>query len=74
MRGSDDLAAVAMNALAVQPASDATACAARYGGAELHTAEQQREQQREEHLAEFGRRLATALQQMAARAIICRSG
>ena len=35
VRGTDDLATLVMNALAVQPATDATASAARYGGAEL---------------------------------------
>jgi hypothetical protein len=56
VRGSDDLATLAMNALAVQPASDASASAARYGGAELRAAEQQRDQQRQERIAELRRR------------------
>ena len=45
-----------MRALAVQPAADAAAAAARYGGAELRAAEQQREQQRQARIAELRRR------------------
>ena len=56
VRGTDDLAKLAMRALAVQPGSDATASAARYGGAEIRGAEQQRDQQRHERLAELRRR------------------
>jgi hypothetical protein len=56
VRGTDDLGTLVMRALAVQPASDATASAARYGGAEIRASEQQREQQREERLAELRRR------------------
>jgi hypothetical protein len=56
VRGTDDLATLVMRALAVAPATDATASAARYGGAEIRASEQQREQQREEHLAELRRR------------------
>jgi hypothetical protein len=56
VRGTDDLATLVMRALAVQPASDATASAARYAGAEIRASEQQREQQREERLAELRRR------------------
>jgi hypothetical protein len=56
VRGTDDLATLVMRALAVQPALDATASAARYGGAELRASEQQREQQRQERLAELRRR------------------
>lgn len=56
MRGTDDLATLVMRALAVQPATDATASAARYGGAELRASEQQREQQRQERVAELRRR------------------
>ena len=56
MRGTDDLATLVMRALAVQPATDATASAARYGGAEIRASEQQREQQRQERLAELRRR------------------
>jgi hypothetical protein len=53
VRGTDDLGALVMGALAVQPASDATASAARYDGAEIRAAEQQREQQRQQRLAEL---------------------
>jgi hypothetical protein len=44
VRGIDDLGTLVMCALAVQPAMDATASAARYGGAEIRASEQQREQ------------------------------
>jgi hypothetical protein len=56
VRGADDLATLLMRALAVQPASDATAAAARYGGAEIRASEQKREQQRQERLAELRQR------------------
>ncbi len=56
VRGTDDLATLVMRALAVQPATDVTASAARYGGAAIRASEQQREQQREERLAELRRR------------------
>jgi hypothetical protein len=45
-----------MHALAIQPAPDATAAAARYGGRELRAAEERREQQRQERLVELRRR------------------
>jgi hypothetical protein len=56
VRGSDDLGTLVMRALAGQPATDATASASRYAGAEIRASEQQREQQREERLAELRRR------------------
>ena len=56
VRSTDDLGTLAMRAFAVQPAIDATASAARYGGAETRASEQQREQQRQERLAELRRR------------------
>ena len=56
VRGTDDLATLVMRALAVQPAADATASATRYGGAEIRASEQQREQERQERLAELRRR------------------
>jgi hypothetical protein len=56
VRGTDDLAALVMRALAVQPATDVTASATRYGGAELRAAERQREQERQERLTELRRR------------------
>jgi acetyl esterase/lipase len=55
VRNTDDLGALLMRALSVQPASDATASAARYDGAKLRAAEQQREQQRQQRLAELRR-------------------
>ena len=45
-----------MRALGVQPVADAAAAAARYGGAELRAAEEQREQQRQARIAELRRR------------------
>jgi hypothetical protein len=56
VRGSDDLATLVMRALAVQPATDATASATRYGGAEIRAFEQQREQERQQRLAELRQR------------------
>jgi hypothetical protein len=56
VRASDDMAALLMRALGVQPASDAAGAAARYGGAELRAAEEQRDQQRQARLAELRRR------------------
>jgi hypothetical protein len=56
VRGTDDLATLVVRALAVQPAADTTVSAARYGGAEIRASEQQREQQRQERVAELRRR------------------
>jgi hypothetical protein len=56
VRGTDDLATLVMRALAVQPATDATASATRYGGAEIRASEEQREQERQERLGELRRR------------------
>jgi hypothetical protein len=42
--------------LSASPSTDATASAARYGSAELRASEQQREQQRQERVAELRRR------------------
>ena len=53
VRGTDDLGTLVMRALAVQPASDAATSAARYDGAEICASEQQRDQQREQRLAEL---------------------
>ena len=50
VRATDDLGTLLMQALAVQPAGDAAAAAAQYGGAELRKAEEQREQQRRDRL------------------------
>jgi hypothetical protein len=56
VRGTDDLAALVMRALAVQPATDATASATRYGGAEIRVSEQKRDQERQQRLAELRQR------------------
>ena len=56
VRGADDLATLVMRALAVQPATDPTSSAARYGGPELRASEQQRAQERQERVAELRRR------------------
>ena len=56
VRGSDDPAVLLMRALGVQPVADAAAAAARYGGAELRAAEEQREQQRQARIAELRQR------------------
>jgi hypothetical protein len=56
VRSTDDLATLVASALSVQPAPDATAAAAKYGGAELRASEQQREQQRQERITELRRR------------------
>src|SRR5687768_228112 len=56
VRGTDDLSALLMRALAVQPATDATASATRYGGAEIRAAEEKREHERQERLGELRRR------------------
>lgn len=53
VRGTDDLGALVMRAVGVQPAADAAASAARYDGAELRASEEQREQERQERLAEL---------------------
>ena len=56
MRGSDDPPAMLMRALGVQPAVDAAAAAARYGGADLRAVEERREQQRQARIAELRQR------------------
>lgn len=56
VRGTDDLATLVMRALAVQPATDVTASASRYGGAEIRVSEQHREQERQQRLAELRQR------------------
>jgi hypothetical protein len=53
---SDEPAELLMRAFGVQPVTDAAAAAARYGGAELRAAEEQRERQRQARMAEFRRR------------------
>jgi hypothetical protein len=56
VRSTDDLATLVASALTVQPAADATTAAAGYGGAALRASEQQRDQQRQERVAELRRR------------------
>ena len=56
VRSTDDLGTLLMRALAVQPTTDATASATRYGGAEVRAFEQQREERRQERLADLRRR------------------
>ncbi len=56
MGASDEPAALLMRALGVEPATDAAAAAARYGGAALRATEDQREQQRQARIAELRRR------------------
>jgi hypothetical protein len=55
VRATDDLGTLVMHAFSVQPAGDATASAARYGGAELRAAEEQRERHRQDRLAALRR-------------------
>jgi hypothetical protein len=55
IRNTDDFAALLAGAYTVQPAADAAAAAARYGGAEIRAAEEQRERLRQERLAELRR-------------------
>jgi hypothetical protein len=56
IRNTDDFAALLAGAFSVQPAIDAAASAARYGGAEIRAAEEQRERGRQERLAELRQR------------------
>lgn len=56
VRGSDDPPAMLMRALGVPPSADAQAAAARYGGAALRAAEEQRDLQRQARLAELRQR------------------
>jgi len=56
IRASDNPAWLLMRALRVQPTADAGAAARRYGGAELHAAEEQRDQQRQARIVELRRR------------------
>jgi hypothetical protein len=55
VRGTDDLGVLLMQAVSVQPATDAAASAAQYGGAEVRASEQQREQRRQARIAELRR-------------------
>lgn len=56
VRGSDDPAVLLMRALGVEPIADVAAAAARYGGAELRAAEEQRDRARQARLAELRQR------------------
>jgi hypothetical protein len=56
VRATDDPAAMLMRALAIQPAADVEAAAARYGGAGIRAEEARREQQRQARIAELRRR------------------
>ena len=56
IRSTDDFGTLMTQALAVQPATDAAASAAQYGGAEVRAYEQQREQRRQVRVAELRRR------------------
>jgi hypothetical protein len=56
MRASDDLALLLMHALRIQPATDPSAAAVRYGGVEVRRAEEDRDRQRQSRLAELRRR------------------
>ena len=56
VRSTDDLGTLVMRALAVQPSTDAMASAARYDGPALRASEQQRQQERQERIAELRRR------------------
>jgi hypothetical protein len=56
VRNTDDLGSLVASAFAIQPATNAAASAPLYGGDEIRAAEQQREQQRQERLAELLRR------------------
>ena len=56
IRSTDDFPALLKAAFNVQPATDATASATRYGGAEIRAVEELRERQRRERLAELRQR------------------
>jgi len=56
VRSTDDFGELLMRALGVQPAADAAASAARYGGDEIRAFEQQRQERRKERIAELRRR------------------
>jgi hypothetical protein len=56
VRGSDDPAVLLMRALEIEPVADVAGAAARYGGAELRAAEEQRDRQRQARLAELRQR------------------
>jgi hypothetical protein len=55
VRNTDDFGTMLMQALAIEPATDATASAARYGGAQVRAFEQQRAERRQKRVAELRR-------------------
>jgi hypothetical protein len=55
IRNTDDFAALLAGAYTVQPAADTAAAAARYGGAEIRAAEEQRERGRQERIGDLRR-------------------
>ena len=55
IRGTDDLVTLLTTALAVQPAADASAAAARYGGPELLAVERQRDERRQARVDQLRR-------------------
>jgi len=55
VRGTDDFPALLAGAFNVQPATDVATSAARYGGADIRAAEEQRERKRQERVAELRR-------------------
>jgi hypothetical protein len=56
MRIGDEPAVLLMRALDLQPVADTAAAALRYGAAELRAAEEERERQRQERIAELRKR------------------
>ena len=60
VRASDDVATLLMRALAIQPVADGAAAAARYGGAQLRAAEDERDQQRHARIATLRRQFVEA--------------
>lgn len=56
VRNTDDLGTLVMRAVAVQPATDVSASATRYSGAEIRAYEQHRDQERQHRLTELRRR------------------
>jgi len=55
MQSTDDFGTLLMQAVGVQPATDAAVSAARYGGAEVRASEQQRFERRQKRIAELRR-------------------
>jgi hypothetical protein len=55
LHASDDLGTILMNTLAIKPSKDASAAAAKYGGADLLVAEQQRNRLRQDRITDLRR-------------------